>query len=366
MAARPYRSSAFSSIDWYTCRVTRLLLGPLLRHVGATDATIWVETDAPCEVGSSAAVNAPGRSRGHHYALVASTVWSPGPARRTRCGWTATGSGRCPTSRPPSRGSGRSTRRAGADRVRVVPVRQRPPRSQDDRVRRRRARRLRRQLVDRPRGPWPDALLLLGDQVYADETSPQTQDRIRRAPRHPPRAPRTRSPTSRSTPGSTTSRGPTRTVRWLLSTVPTSMIFDDHDVRDDWNTSQVLAAGHAGQPLVAGADHRRAVLVLGVPAPGQPVADRTGRRRAVPAGADARRRRASRCCGNSRRGRRRRGGRRQGRPLVVPARLRCRSGCWSSTRGAAGSSTTADRRHAQRRRVRLDRASRSPATTTTC
>jgi hypothetical protein len=27
------------------------------------------------------------------------------------------------------------------------------------------------------------------------------------------------------------------TARWLLSTMPTSMIFDDHDVRDDWNTS---------------------------------------------------------------------------------------------------------------------------------
>jgi phosphodiesterase/alkaline phosphatase D-like protein len=26
-------------------------------------------------------------------------------------------------------------------------------------------------------------------------------------------------------------------TRWLLSTVPTAMIFDDHDVRDDWNTS---------------------------------------------------------------------------------------------------------------------------------
>ena len=26
-------------------------------------------------------------------------------------------------------------------------------------------------------------------------------------------------------------------VRWLLSTIPSSMIFDDHDVRDDWNTS---------------------------------------------------------------------------------------------------------------------------------
>ncbi|MHB8400308.1 MAG: DUF7800 domain-containing protein, partial [Candidatus Limnocylindrales bacterium] len=27
-----------------------LVLGPLLRHVGTTDATIWVETSAPCTV----------------------------------------------------------------------------------------------------------------------------------------------------------------------------------------------------------------------------------------------------------------------------------------------------------------------------
>jgi len=26
-------------------------------------------------------------------------------------------------------------------------------------------------------------------------------------------------------------------VRWVLSTVPSAMIFDDHDIRDDWNTS---------------------------------------------------------------------------------------------------------------------------------
>ena len=26
-------------------------------------------------------------------------------------------------------------------------------------------------------------------------------------------------------------------IRWLLSTVPTTMIFDDHDVHDDWNIS---------------------------------------------------------------------------------------------------------------------------------
>ena len=27
-------------------------------------------------------------------------------------------------------------------------------------------------------------------------------------------------------------------IRWLLSTVPSAMIFDDHDVHDDWNTSE--------------------------------------------------------------------------------------------------------------------------------
>jgi hypothetical protein len=28
------------------------------------------------------------------------------------------------------------------------------------------------------------------------------------------------------------------TMRWLLSTIPSAMIFDDHDVHDDWNTSK--------------------------------------------------------------------------------------------------------------------------------
>ena len=27
-----------------------LILGPLLRYVGETEATVWVETDAPCTV----------------------------------------------------------------------------------------------------------------------------------------------------------------------------------------------------------------------------------------------------------------------------------------------------------------------------
>jgi hypothetical protein len=83
---------------------------------------------------------------------------------------------------------------------------------------------------------WPDAVLLLGDQVYADEVSPETLEFIeqRRGTDRPPgeqiadfeeytRLYRE----SWSEPD----------IRWLLSTVPTAMIFDDHDVNDDWNIS---------------------------------------------------------------------------------------------------------------------------------
>ena len=83
--------------------------------------------------------------------------------------------------------------------------------------------RMRRQ----PPEEWPHALLLLGDQVYADEVHPDVEKRIdgeevadydeytllyRAAWGEP-------------------------IIRWLLSTVPSAMIFDDHDVHDDWNTS---------------------------------------------------------------------------------------------------------------------------------
>ena len=27
-------------------------------------------------------------------------------------------------------------------------------------------------------------------------------------------------------------------IRWLLSTVPSAMVFDDHEVSDDWNISE--------------------------------------------------------------------------------------------------------------------------------
>ena len=85
--------------------------------------------------------------------------------------------------------------------------------------------------------PWPDALLLLGDQVYADDVPPQTAAFIRS--RRDPSVP----------PGEEVADFEEYTrlyreswsdpdIRWLLSTVPSTMIFDDHDVSDDWNISR--------------------------------------------------------------------------------------------------------------------------------
>ena len=64
----------------------KLILGPLLRWVGETQATVWVETDAPAEVevlGGDRAAGVGGRARsfqvgGHHYALVLVEGLEPG------------------------------------------------------------------------------------------------------------------------------------------------------------------------------------------------------------------------------------------------------------------------------------------------
>src|SRR3954468_21986466 len=52
-----------------------LLLGPLLRYAGTEDATVWVETDAPCRVevrieGADACARHTFAVSGHHYALL--------------------------------------------------------------------------------------------------------------------------------------------------------------------------------------------------------------------------------------------------------------------------------------------------------
>ena len=231
-----------------------LVLGPLLRYADEDSATVWVETGAPCEVTVRLGPGRDHRSRtftveGHHYALVVITglergsvnpydvlldgglVWpQPGSAYprsviRTspQDGELDLAFGSCRVSVPheePYTKSKGVVRRGGAD---------------GKRYERDALYALAQSMRREPPGTWPDALLLLGDQIYADEPSAGTIKRIasRRDPEYPPGVADFEEYTSLyhdawSEPA----------IRWLLSTVPSAMIFDDHDVHDDWNASQ--------------------------------------------------------------------------------------------------------------------------------
>jgi phosphodiesterase/alkaline phosphatase D-like protein len=83
---------------------------------------------------------------------------------------------------------------------------------------------------------WPDLVLFLGDQVYADETTDEMREFIeaRRDIDEPP-GKELKDYEEYAHLYKLAWSEPAN--RWLLSTVPTAMIFDDHDIRDDWNTS---------------------------------------------------------------------------------------------------------------------------------
>ena len=58
--------------------VPLLVLGPLLRYVGDTEATIWVETDSACEVQVLDSTSRTFEVEGHHYALLYVENLEPG------------------------------------------------------------------------------------------------------------------------------------------------------------------------------------------------------------------------------------------------------------------------------------------------
>ncbi|GAA5047795.1 alkaline phosphatase D family protein [Nocardia callitridis] len=99
---------------------------------------------------------------------------------------------------------------------------------------------------DLPEQHWPDALLLLGDQVYADEPTPRIREWL--AARRGEAEPKNEVVSFREYAELYHETWSDPEIRWLLSTVPTSMIFDDHDVRDDWNTSRTWREQMAEQP----------------------------------------------------------------------------------------------------------------------
>ncbi len=221
----------------------QLILGPLLRYAGERDATLWVETDAACEVEVLGHESATFEIEGHHYALVMITDLEPGETYGYEV--LLDGGKVWPEDDfPPSvirtiSPNGKLDLFYGSCRV-TVP--HEPPYTLAADANKHGYERdvlqvLALRMMREPYESWPDALFLLGDQIYADKVSEDVLEFIR-----------SRRDTSEG-PGEQVADFEEYTrlyreawsdpvTRWLLSTVPSAMIFDDHDVNDDWNTSE--------------------------------------------------------------------------------------------------------------------------------
>ncbi len=227
----------------------RLVLGPLLRFVGDDEATLWVETDRACKVEVLGCSSPTFCVAGHYYGFVRVSGLEPGACvpydvhlDGERC-WPLADSP-FPASVIRTRTPGQPLHLAfGSCRVSLP---HEPPytlsKDRDDRGREVDALlALVERLRTQPPHEWPDAVLLLGDQIYADQVSPETERLIEER--------RGRGDASADDPP----QGEVAdfeeytwlyreawsdpATRWLLSTISSAMIFDDHDVHDDWNTS---------------------------------------------------------------------------------------------------------------------------------
>ena len=229
----------------------RLLLGPLLRYVDETSASVWVETADPGTVtvvrGATTASAPTFLVHDHHYALVELDGLEPGTTEAYTVAvdgeqvWPPVGSpfpdpviatleagrplhlafGSCRTSVGHDE---KGNRTHGVDALRAWALRvagQVEPADPDD-----------PDLTPR----LPDLVLFLGDQVYADETTDAMREFIE-SRRDIDEPPWTELQDYEEYAHLYRLAWSDPANRWLLSTVPSAMIFDDHDIRDDWNTS---------------------------------------------------------------------------------------------------------------------------------
>jgi len=225
--------------------MAELVLGPILRYVSETEATVWVETDVATEVEVLDARAPTFEVEGHHYALVCIEGLEPGSA--TEYEVKVGGERRWPeedSEFPPSRiqtFDPDGVVRLGFGSCRVCLPLEEPytlTKDADDRGREFDALDvLASEMARGVRENSPQILFLLGDQVYVDEGAPETREfiRSRRSVDEPPGAEVL--DFEEYTRLYRESWGEPH-IRWLLSTVSTSMVWDDHDMSDDWNISR--------------------------------------------------------------------------------------------------------------------------------
>ena len=232
-----------------------LLLGPALRHVSDTTALVWVQTENACTVEILGCSARTFEVQGYHFALVLVTGLAPDSVTEYQVRldgaihWPIDDEAfsKFPASVIRTRGP------ASAHRLRAIFGSCRYPKTEVTKI----EKKLKHdaldsyatRMADCPIDEWPDALILLGDQLYADELPPDEQRRVnrRRHSRHGDRPPDEVVSFAEYERLYRHSWGDPE-IRWLMSTVATAMIFDDHDIRDDWNTSASWRAKMATTP----------------------------------------------------------------------------------------------------------------------
>jgi hypothetical protein len=228
--------------------VAHLVLGPLLRYVDERVATVWVQTDVACEVVVLGARERTWCVEGLHFALVAVEGLTPGadhPYEVRLDGevvWPEPDSafpassirlidpqerhelvfGSCRTSLP-------------HEPPYVLRASQHPQGQGIDAL---------RAYALRAAGAGggaacPDMLLMLGDQVYADQPSPALVEALaERDHERPDDAPDDELADVCDYALAYREAWSEPAIRWLLSTVPTAMVFDDHEIHAEWRISQ--------------------------------------------------------------------------------------------------------------------------------
>jgi hypothetical protein len=219
----------------------------MLRYVGQTDATVWVETDEPCEVevlGTKARTFTVG---GHHFALVALEGLEPGSSSEYEVAldgdrvWPPEGyeypAPILRTFRPDEQiellfGS-----------CRVAAPHEPPytlPKDLDEENGRGfdALHALAKSVLEADDPQYPDLVFVCGDQVYADEVSIETLEFIRSREGRPPGAPEDQVCDFEEYTRLYRESWADPVIRWFWSTVSSSMVIDDHDMIDDWNISR--------------------------------------------------------------------------------------------------------------------------------
>jgi phosphodiesterase/alkaline phosphatase D-like protein len=217
----------------------------MLRFIGETEATVWVEIDEPCEVEVLGHKGTTFTVEGHHYAIVVIEGLKAGESHEYEvhvdgeCVWPPEGyefphpqirtiakggdlrllfgSCRCSAPHHPPHTSQRwwNPKGRGIDALHTFALR----------------------MLRQPKALWPDALTMFGDQLYADQPPKNVREQVEGREVHADGPVDVLEDFEEYTVGYRDA-WTYPVVRWMLSTLPSSMIFDDHEINDKWNTSE--------------------------------------------------------------------------------------------------------------------------------